>query len=127
MQVTFWVASSANIFIFAEICKFLSLISQQYFIDKLEWIFGKVLQLCGGETGGTWWNNSELGPTMQRTNIENSKQIFPEKELRGHNPMQFQHSCVCEQSICLFCYRKYVDRSWEYINRPQTNECGNWN
>ncbi len=28
--------------------------------------------------------------------------------------------------VCLFCWRKYVDRSWEYINRPQTHECGNW-
>jgi hypothetical protein len=22
---------------------------------------------------------------------------------------------------------KYVDRSWEYINRSQIYECGNWN
>ncbi len=30
-------------------------------------------------------------------------------------------------SICLFCCRKRcVDRSWEYINRSQTHECGNW-
>jgi hypothetical protein len=29
------------------------------------------------------------------------------------------------RSICLFCCRKYMDRSWEYINRSQT-ECGNW-
>ncbi len=28
--------------------------------------------------------------------------------------------------VCLFCWRKYVDRSWEYINRSQTLECGNW-
>jgi hypothetical protein len=29
--------------------------------------------------------------------------------------------------ICLFCWRKYVvDRSWEYINRSQTHEYGNW-
>ncbi len=27
--------------------------------------------------------------------------------------------------VCLFCWRKYVDRSWEYINRSQTQECGN--
>jgi hypothetical protein len=27
---------------------------------------------------------------------------------------------------CRFCWRKYVDRSWEYINRSQTHECGNW-
>ncbi len=30
------------------------------------------------------------------------------------------------QSICLLCCRKYVDRSWEYINSSQTHECGNW-
>jgi hypothetical protein len=30
------------------------------------------------------------------------------------------------RSVCLFCWRKYVDRSWDYINRSQTHECGNW-
>jgi hypothetical protein len=29
--------------------------------------------------------------------------------------------------VCLFCWRNYVDRSWEYIIRSQTHECGNWN
>jgi hypothetical protein len=28
-------------------------------------------------------------------------------------------------SICLFCCKKYVDRSREYINRSQTHQCGN--
>ncbi len=28
--------------------------------------------------------------------------------------------------VCLFCWRKYVDQSWEYINRSHTHECGNW-
>ncbi len=28
--------------------------------------------------------------------------------------------------VCLFCRRKYVDWSWEYINRSKTHECGNW-
>jgi hypothetical protein len=28
--------------------------------------------------------------------------------------------------ICLFYCRKSVDRPWEYINRSQTRECGNW-
>ncbi len=27
--------------------------------------------------------------------------------------------------VCLFCWRKYVDWSWGYINRSQTHEC--WN
>ncbi len=30
------------------------------------------------------------------------------------------------RSIWLFFCRKYVERSWEYINRSQTHECGNW-
>ncbi len=33
---------------------------------------------------------------------------------------------IFPQSICLFCWRKYVDRSWDYINRSQTHECWNW-
>ncbi len=33
---------------------------------------------------------------------------------------------VFPRPICPFCCRKYVDRSWEYINRSQTHECGNW-
>jgi hypothetical protein len=28
--------------------------------------------------------------------------------------------------VCLFCGRKYVDWSWEYINHSKTHECGNW-
>ncbi len=28
--------------------------------------------------------------------------------------------------VCVFCWRKYVDQSLEYINRSQTHECGNW-
>jgi hypothetical protein len=34
---------------------------------------------------------------------------------------------IFPRSICLFCCRKYVDRSWKYINRSQKHECGNWN
>jgi hypothetical protein len=33
---------------------------------------------------------------------------------------------IFPRSICLFCCRKYVDRSEEYINRSQTHEGGNW-
>jgi hypothetical protein len=28
--------------------------------------------------------------------------------------------------ICLFCCRKNVYWSWEYVNRSQTHACGNW-
>jgi hypothetical protein len=32
-------------------------------------------------------------PALQKTNTENSNQIFPEKELRGHNPF-FHIQCL---------------------------------
>jgi hypothetical protein len=45
---------------------------------------------------------------------------------------RFLHSCVFER----FMYSqdwsassaagKFVDPSWEYLNRSQTHECGNW-
>ncbi len=67
---------------------------------------------------------------LQRTNIETSKQIFTEEELRGPSPIS---TFICllgiyifPWKICQFCCRKYVNRSWEYINRSQTHECGNW-
>ncbi len=36
---------------------------------------------------------------------------------------QFPQSCVCERFIDP---HGYGDRSWEYINRSQTHECGYW-
>jgi hypothetical protein len=70
-------------------------------------------------------------PTLQRTNIENLKQIFIEKELFGYSPDFHIHVSVSDlyiPTIDLFCCRKYVDRSWDYLilNRLQTHECGNW-
>ncbi len=50
---------------------------------------------------------------MQRHQTENWKQIF-------------LASYIFPRSVCLFCCSKYVDRSWNYINRSQTHECGNW-
>jgi hypothetical protein len=56
----------------------------------------------------------KLEPTLHRHNTENSKQIFP-------------YSCVCERFICYHdrsAIGKYVDLSWEYINRSQNLEIG---
>jgi hypothetical protein len=39
-------------------------------------------------------NFLEAWPTLQRTNTENSKQIFPDKELRGHSPNFYLHVSV---------------------------------
>ncbi len=69
--------------------------------------------------------------TLQKHNTENSKQIFPEKELRGLSP-KFPHSCFYERFVnfqdrsAYSVAGKYVDRFREYINRSQTHECGNW-
>ncbi len=87
---------------------------------------------------GHWWVSA-----LQRQNTKIPKQIFPEKEYRDLSPNFHIHASgrVCEncktfmrlwviyifpRSVCLFCWRKYVDRSWDYINRSQTHECGNW-
>ncbi len=37
--------------------------------------------------------------TLQRTNTENSKQIFPEEELRGHSPNFHIHVSVSDLFI----------------------------
>ncbi len=61
-------------------------------------------------------------------NIEYSKQIF---QGIARPRSQFLHLCVCERfkyshdRSAIFVAGKYVDRSWEYINRSQTHECGN--
>ncbi len=69
--------------------------------------------------------------TLQRKNTEISKQIFPEKEYRGLSPNFYIHVSVSNIylptiGLPIFCWRKYVDRSWDYINRSQTHECWNW-
>jgi hypothetical protein len=33
---------------------------------------------------------------------------------------------IFPQSVSLFCWRKYVDRTWDYINHSQAHECWNW-
>ncbi len=72
-----------------------------------------------------WCCAMQLHP-LQRPNTENWKQKFPEKELRGLSPNFHIHVSVCLWlSVCLFCYREICGRSWEYMNRSQTHECGN--
>jgi hypothetical protein len=64
------------------------------------------------------------------TKYQNFETNIPRKRISG-SQSQFPHSCVWEwfiysHDVCLFCWRKYVDRSWDYINRSQTHKCGNW-
>ncbi len=69
---------------------------------------------------------------LQRTNTENLKQISQKRNIAASVPNILIHVSVSylfiptDRSACLFCCRKYVDRSWEYINHSQTSECGNW-
>ena len=64
---------------------------------------------------------------MERHNTENSKQIFPEKELRCLSPNFHIHVSVSELYIPTIDLPILLqDRSWEYINRSQTHEWGNW-
>jgi hypothetical protein len=66
-------------------------------------------------------------PALQRHNTENSKQKFPEEGIARHQS-QCPHSCVCERLIYAPdpSAGKDVDQSLEYIDRSQTQECGNW-
>ncbi len=59
-----------------------------------------------------------MDKTMQRHNTENSKQIFPEKELRGLSPNFHIYVSVSDLYIgeAYSAAIKYADRSWEYIN-----------
>ncbi len=71
-----------------------------------------------------------LTTAQQRQITEISKQIFPEREYRGLSPNFHIHASVSDlyisTMVCLFCWRKYVDRSRVYINLLKTHECGNW-
>jgi hypothetical protein len=57
---------------------------------------------------------------------------IPEKELRGHIPNFHIHASVSDLYIptidlpILLQENMWTDRSWEYINRSQTHEGGNW-
>jgi hypothetical protein len=59
---------------------------------------------------------------LQRHSTESSKQVFPVKELRGLSPNFHSHVSASELYIpritsAYSVAEKYVDRSWEYINR----------
>ncbi len=40
--------------------------------------------------------------------------------------MRLWATYIFPRSVCLLCWRKYLYRSWDYINRSQTHECWNW-
>jgi hypothetical protein len=67
---------------------------------------------------------------LQRHNTENSKQLFPEKELRGLSPNFHIHVSVSDLYIprigLLILLQENLDGFWAYINRSQTHKCENW-
>ncbi len=70
------------------------------------------------------------GTTLKRQNTEFLKQIFPERNIGVTVPistfMRLWAIYIFPRSVCLLSWRKYVDRSWDYINCSQTHECWNW-
>ncbi len=84
-----------------------------------------------------------FAPTLQRHNTENSKQIFPEKELSCLSPNFHIHVHVYLSDfhfifpVCLFCYRKICGRilgiyksltdtwMWKLGMRPRNSFSGN--
>jgi hypothetical protein len=69
--------------------------------------------------------------TLQTHNTENSKQIFPGKELRGYSTSFYIFVSVSDLYIPLIGLPILLQENrWansrEYINRSQTHECGNW-
>ncbi len=77
------------------------------------------------------WNGFFVCIALQRNNNKKLETNIPRKGIAWPQS-QFPHSCVCERFIYSHNWsayanaEKYVDRSWEYINRSQTHECGNW-
>ncbi len=58
---------------------------------------------------------------------ENPIYVFPEKELRGLSPNFHIHVSYSQDRSTSFPAAESAGRSWEYINRSQTHECGNRN
>ncbi len=76
--------------------------------------------------------NLLAGATLQRTNAQ-TKFRYKYSQKRNYVATVPISTIMClwaiytfPRSICLFRCKKYVDRTWECINRSQTHECVNW-
>jgi hypothetical protein len=68
-------------------------------------------------------NNKSVKGTLQRkSNTENSKQVFTEKELRGQSPNFHLYVSVSDLYIPTIDLPILLHQSWEYIKRSQTVE-----
>jgi hypothetical protein len=92
----------------------------------------KVNLLRTGGGGGGGGPLERLGPenTLQRQNTENSKQIFPAKELHGYSPSFYIHVSVSDLYIPVIGLPILLQENRcsnvGYIDRSQTHECGKW-
>jgi hypothetical protein len=79
----------------------------------IDWVVGLLIWVVGPQRRFYFRRTA-------KTKYRNFKTNIPSKGISG-SQSQFPHSCVCEWFIysqglvCLFCWRKYVDRSWDYI------------
>jgi len=68
-------------------------------------------------------------PHTAKTKCRIFEKNIPRKGISGPQsqcPHSLWANYIFPRWRCHFCWRKYVDRSWEDINRSQTHECGNW-
>jgi hypothetical protein len=72
---------------------------------------------------------ASLWIALQKTNTENWKQIFSDKELSDHSLNFHVHLSVsyfCIPTVDLpILLQEISAKSWEYINGSQTQACGN--
>jgi hypothetical protein len=86
---------------------------------------GKKLERRGGGGGGVLFHPPHTFLHTAKTKYRNFESNSPRKGISG-SQSQFPHDLYFPTiGLPLFCWRKYVDRSWDYINRSQTHECGN--
>ncbi len=63
--------------------------------------------------------------------IPRNELLIPKQSSNVLSPSSYTHISVRDLNIftdrsAYSAARKYVDRSWDYINRSQTHECGTW-
>ncbi len=74
--------------------------------------------------------SAPVSAALQMHCTENSKQIFPERKLRGLVPNFYIHISVSDLYFTTIGLqtqdRKIGGPMWEYINCSQIHECRNW-
>jgi hypothetical protein len=69
---------------------------------------------------------ADCGSYTAMNQYRNLKQIFPEKELRGHSPNFHIHVSVNDVNIPTIDLTILLQEICRPINRSPTHDCGNW-